>query len=391
MWGLKIYLPTIMLGLMVGGDAVGWFGAVHRIVIGLHSFVWMYFINLYPAISRCTQQSEEALQSLPGTGFAIRGAREAAREQYETGAFNSALKEIDTKLPDGVSSGNAAHAYMQESFDKAYDSARSRMTAVADQQFQQDAAVLHNNIINGGLTDDSAKRFDKIVEDSVSRREVNNTLSGDSYKTAVSELAAKSRSIRKNPQGDHELADALDDYASILDGAARRNSPADAVADLDKADRGYAKAVRIEDAARMRGGDSGRFSPTQLDASVQRNASGVRSKEYLRGEALMQDYANAGKSLVDRLPNSGTTDRLLMGQAALGGGAGALHAINPTTAALSGAIALPYLPGIRRATTGLLAPRQSQSMRTLGDILRNRPELLGAPGAAMSLQALPNK
>jgi O-antigen/teichoic acid export membrane protein len=64
MWGLKVYLPTIMLGLMIGGDAVGWFGAAHRIVIALHSFVWMYFINLYPAISRCTQQSEDALQSL---------------------------------------------------------------------------------------------------------------------------------------------------------------------------------------------------------------------------------------------------------------------------------------------------------------------------------------
>jgi O-antigen/teichoic acid export membrane protein len=71
MWGLKVYLPTIMLGLMVGGEAVGWFGAAHRIVIALHSFVWMYFVNLYPAISRCTQHPEGALQRLVGKSLQV--------------------------------------------------------------------------------------------------------------------------------------------------------------------------------------------------------------------------------------------------------------------------------------------------------------------------------
>jgi O-antigen/teichoic acid export membrane protein len=71
MWGLKVYLPTIMLGLMVGGEAVGWFGAAHRIVIALHSFVWMYFVNLYPSISRCTQQSADTLQRLVGKSLQV--------------------------------------------------------------------------------------------------------------------------------------------------------------------------------------------------------------------------------------------------------------------------------------------------------------------------------
>ncbi len=64
MWGLKVYLPTIMLGLLVGGAAVGWFGAAHRIVVALHTFVWMYFFNLYPSISRSTGQAPEVLQNL---------------------------------------------------------------------------------------------------------------------------------------------------------------------------------------------------------------------------------------------------------------------------------------------------------------------------------------
>jgi O-antigen/teichoic acid export membrane protein len=63
MWGLKIYLPTIMLGLLIGGKTVGWFGAGYRIVLALHAFVWMYFFNIFPSISRYTKQSFESLRN----------------------------------------------------------------------------------------------------------------------------------------------------------------------------------------------------------------------------------------------------------------------------------------------------------------------------------------
>jgi O-antigen/teichoic acid export membrane protein len=70
-WGLRTYLPIIILGLMVGGEEVGWFGAAHRIVIALHSFVWMYFFNIYPSISRCTQQEPEQLKRLLGKSLQV--------------------------------------------------------------------------------------------------------------------------------------------------------------------------------------------------------------------------------------------------------------------------------------------------------------------------------
>ena len=71
MWGLKIYLPTVMLGLLIGGEQVGWFGAIHRIVIALHAFVWMYYFNIYPSISRCTQQTPDTLQKLVGKSLQV--------------------------------------------------------------------------------------------------------------------------------------------------------------------------------------------------------------------------------------------------------------------------------------------------------------------------------
>jgi len=71
MWGLKIYLPIVMLGLLIGGEQVGWFGSAHRIVLALHAFVWMYYFNLYPSISRCSQQTPEALQTLVGKSIQL--------------------------------------------------------------------------------------------------------------------------------------------------------------------------------------------------------------------------------------------------------------------------------------------------------------------------------
>jgi PST family polysaccharide transporter len=58
------YSATVALGYIVGGESVGWFGAAHRIVMAIHTFVWLYFYNMLPSISRCDGQPKELLQSL---------------------------------------------------------------------------------------------------------------------------------------------------------------------------------------------------------------------------------------------------------------------------------------------------------------------------------------
>jgi O-antigen/teichoic acid export membrane protein len=63
-WAIRFYSSTIWLAIFVGGAVVGWFGAAHRIVVSLHTFVWLYFFNLLPSLSRCTQQPIDALQRL---------------------------------------------------------------------------------------------------------------------------------------------------------------------------------------------------------------------------------------------------------------------------------------------------------------------------------------
>lgn len=63
-WAIKMYFATILLGFVIGGAELGWFTAAHRIVIALHAFVWLYFYNMLPSISRASQQAVGVLLKL---------------------------------------------------------------------------------------------------------------------------------------------------------------------------------------------------------------------------------------------------------------------------------------------------------------------------------------
>jgi PST family polysaccharide transporter len=72
-WALKIYFATVLLGSLIYGPEVGWFGAAHRLVISLHAFVWLYFFNLLPSISRGSRGTFDALQRLMRGSLQITG------------------------------------------------------------------------------------------------------------------------------------------------------------------------------------------------------------------------------------------------------------------------------------------------------------------------------
>src|ERR1017187_1012526 len=51
--GFMWYFCPVLLGFLSPGRSLGWFGASHRAVMALHTFVYLYFFNLLPSISRC--------------------------------------------------------------------------------------------------------------------------------------------------------------------------------------------------------------------------------------------------------------------------------------------------------------------------------------------------
>jgi hypothetical protein len=202
-------------------------------------------------------------------------------------------------------------------------------------------------------------------------------MTGEAYKMAVSDLKKRIAQNRKGLMADdHALADVLEGVQGALDAAARRHSNPDAVALLDAADAGYAKLVRIEEAAQRKGGDAGTFSPSGFDSSVQKTSGGVRSKAYLRGDALMQDYAAAGRSLEDKLPNSGTADR-------------GLTVAGLSLAGMFAPVGAAYAPGVRKIVSGAMAPTNNGTAKAISAQLKKRARLVGAAGASTAVAALP--
>lgn len=327
-------------------------------------------------IGRTVNATEEGLSSVPIVGSAIRGARQQARDQFQIGAFNEALKEVGEKLPKGMKPGSAPHIYAEKVFDKVYDHARAGMRVVADEQLSGELGDLGAQV--GNLAEPSMKRFFTILQNVVMRRTKGAEIAGDAYKQIQSDLGKQIRGIRKSQSGDGELADVLEELQGALDGAARRHSDPEAVALLDNADRGYAKFVRIQEAAKARGGDAGTFTPTQFDRAIQKNARGNRSQEYLKGEALMQDYADQGMNLVDRIPNSGSADRAMLGVTA----AGAAGFAEPSSLTMLGALGLLYAPGVRKGLTGAMAPR-GPAAKALANEVRKRARIASATGAVL--------
>lgn len=339
---------------------------------------------------KAVNATEEALQSVPVVGSAIRGARQEARDQFQIGGFNDALKEIGEELPKGMKPGNDPHKLAQAAFNRVYDQARSGMRMVADEEMANDLGQLAPDIDT--LSDFGKNRVKLIIDRSLNRhlREGSSELDGAAYKAAVSDLGKHIARFRKSTNAEEQqMGDVLQGVQDAVNGAARRSSDPDAVALLDAADAGYAKLVRIEEASARRGGDSGTFSPAQLESSVQKTSGGVRSRAYLRGDALMQDYAKAGRGLEDKLSNSGTTDRAMVGMAATGGlgTATGVGAVSPVFLGVLGAIGAAYAPGVRRVVKGAMAP-PGPLRKAIGQQLEKRARYLGKPSAAGAEAAL---
>ncbi|MHC4160077.1 MAG: flippase [Planctomycetota bacterium] len=70
-WALTWYSPIILLGLLVGGESVGLFSAAHRPVMTIHVFIWIYFYNIFPSMSRLAGNSSASLQDLMTSSLKI--------------------------------------------------------------------------------------------------------------------------------------------------------------------------------------------------------------------------------------------------------------------------------------------------------------------------------
>jgi O-antigen/teichoic acid export membrane protein len=70
-WAALWYFVTVFVGIWIAGESLGQFTASHRMVMALHTFVWMYFYNLLPAISRAAALRKDGMQDILGPSLAL--------------------------------------------------------------------------------------------------------------------------------------------------------------------------------------------------------------------------------------------------------------------------------------------------------------------------------
>jgi hypothetical protein len=356
--------------------------------------------------SRALGMGEQAAESIPGIGGIQTGARSAATDQMQRGAYNHALGELApfnpilgrdvSQLPNGIVKGQRANEFLQKSMGDAQQTARSGMQFAPDPQYSQEVGAWQRNPDAMSLTTDQNNHVKGAISQAMNgRMNPDGTMSGQAYASAASDLARVARNWSGNPATAPQ-ASYLRDFLSITDDAAKRASPPEAGALLDAANRGYAKSVIIENAAKAAGGEPTEFTGKQLLKSVQNSDPSVRDRSFLRGQALMQDYATAASKLSPSLADSGTPQRLAWMKAGGTGEAAALGAAaamgHPMALAPWLANTAANLPGVRSAVGAAMAPRSAvlppplaDAANLVGEGLYKRSNTLGMFGAPAAL------
>ena len=100
-WAGLWYAATLILGFWQPPRVLGDFGVAHRITLSLHTFVWLYFFNLLPSISRVANETAEggklsellsqSLRITSWAGFLVALAVAAAAGPMVSLAFGTAF------------------------------------------------------------------------------------------------------------------------------------------------------------------------------------------------------------------------------------------------------------------------------------------------------------
>lgn len=308
-------------------------------------------------------RAEERLQSLPLLGDAISGARKRALEDFNEAAIGRATAPIGAKV-QGV--GQKAVSEAGDAISQAYDDALTNLKTVQfDKQFAAETKQLKGLAQN--LVPEMRKKFNSTLTNVLGgRTSQGGGMTAEAFKKAESEIGQLASSYRSSSTAsERELGDALLQLQAIMKQQVGRSSPAAAQA-LKQADEAWANLVRVEGAAKAAQNADGIFSPAQLNTAIRTADKSVRKRAVSRGEALMQDLGTAGQNVLgNKVPNSGTAERTMLGLGALGGAA----ALEPTAAV-----------GLLGAT-GLYTPQAQGLLRIL---VSERPDL--APAIAKALQ-----
>jgi hypothetical protein len=312
---------------------------------------------------------EEKATSLPIMGDMISRSRNRAVDQLNTAAINRAVAPIGGKV-SGI--GQDAVSEAGDQLSAAYRDALSKVGHVSMDTPTFNAKFGELQDMATGLTNGLDKKFQTTLQNVVLKRmSKNGSIVGDNLKKVDSELGEIASKWRgSSTASEREFGDAILHLKTILTDEVRSANP-DVAKALKAADTGWANLVRVEGAASRGANNEGRFTPAQLMGAVKSADKSARKRAVGRGDALMQDLADSGSRLGNKVPDSGTVGRGL-----IAGGGLAAGLINPAIpVALAGGAAL-YTAPVQNALAAMIARRPE-----MAPVVANYLRQLSAPAA----------
>lgn len=332
---------------------------------------------------------EDKATSLPlfFTGDSIAAGQRASVHSFNVGTGNQVLAPIGERVNPGTTAGHDLINEVSDKIGAQYQSLlpNAQINVNTPQIMNDLAAVEARELV--GLPSSVKTQYRQIVFDGLSNRaDQSGNMAGPLYGDFDSQLGARARTYTGSTDGDHQaLGQALQATQGVFRQALSDQNPAIAP-QLNAANQSWAMFVRMRDAASRLGGESGVFTPAQLRSAVRSGDKSAGKGAFARGDALLQDFADAAHATVgNKYPDSGTAGREglmnLLGMGGIGFGAHAAGMGLPVLAggaATGAAAASAYAtPAGRRATTYLLSsPKFGAVGSGIADAIRNLP-----PGA----------
>lgn len=334
---------------------------------------------------------EEGLTSVPMVGQSIRNAQTRGIEDFNRAAINRALEPIGETLPKGLT-GREAIEHAGEALGKRYETLLPKLTTQADGQFISEIQSLRNMMGSGSIDPAKAAQFESILNNQVLAKfqpGANGapTLTGQTMKDIESDLGTLASRFRRSMDPDQQsLGDALLEVQDALRSNVQRSNPQFA-SELKSINKGYANFKRVQKAAASVNAEDGVFTASQLQSAVKALDRSKDKAAFARGDALMQDLTDPGKSvLAPKVPDSGTPFRVASmlgaGGVATGGAAGLL---SPGVLGAAAAAPVMYSRAGQNALAALLA-RRPDSARPIANALQRLAPYAPLPALAASNQ-----
>lgn len=376
-------VKQVALGAGFGGAAPVVFGSLGRMISPKASvdpaLSMLRSEGVRPTIGQtlggAANRLEEKAVSLPFVGDGIAAARRRAAGDLNDAVANRALAPIGQTLPKGLQ-GREAVAHVQRTLSDAYEAILPRMSVRADPAFGQEISSLRQMVKTGSIDPKAGRLFDRILQNDVMGKfRGQQALTGQTLKGMESDIGAQISRLQQSTDADSRLvADALKEVQSSLRGVSARSNP-QLANELGRINQGWANFKRLERAASYVGAEDGIFSPANLQSAVKALDKSKDKGRFARGDSLMQDLSDAAKSrLGDKVPNSGTADRLMSGGVL---GAGFLDPMIPGSF-LAGAAA--YSPPVQALLRGLVTARPQGAQAVRGLLNQTSPMLAPASG-----------